>query len=148
MAELGERSKEVCYRIIGDGAEYSEAAALVKSAGLEDTVFLPGERENPYGYMKAADLLLIPSVSEAAPMVIGEAASLGTPILTTETSSAREMVLETGYGWVCENSTDGIRRGIEMLLSDPRLIRERKEYLRTLKPDNAAAIKSFSELVR
>lgn len=148
VAELGERGKEVCYRIIGDGAEYSEAAALVKSAGLEDTVFLLGERENPYGYMKAADLLLIPSVSEAAPMVIGEAASLGTPVLTTETSSAREMVLETGYGWVCENSTDGIRRGIEMLLSDPRLIRERKEHLRTLKPDNAAAIKSFSELVR
>ena len=29
VAELGERGKEVCYRIIGDGAEYSEAAALV-----------------------------------------------------------------------------------------------------------------------
>ena len=44
--------------------------------------------ENPYGYMRAADVLLIPSFSEAAPMVIHESALLGTPILTTETSSA------------------------------------------------------------
>ena len=47
--------------------------------------------DNPYGYIKAADLLLIPSYNEAAPLVIGEAAGLETPILSTETSSAKEM---------------------------------------------------------
>ena len=40
---------------------------------LSENVTLLGEKENPYGYIKAADLLLIPSYSEAATMVIGEA---------------------------------------------------------------------------
>ena len=97
--------------------------------------------------MQAADVLLIPSVSEAAPMVIGEAAGLGTPILTTETSSAREMVAETGYGWVCDNSVDGIRDGIAALLSNSDRLQSKKAFIRTAEFDNRNARRQFSELV-
>ena len=73
---------------------------------LENIVTMLGEKANPYPYIKKADMLLISSVSEAAPMVIGESAFLGTPILSTRTSSAKEMIEEKGYGWVCENSVE------------------------------------------
>lgn len=60
------------YYIIGDGTEFEQAKALIDELKLSENVTLLGEKENPYGYIKAADLLLIPSYSEAAPMVIGE----------------------------------------------------------------------------
>ena len=108
------------YYIVGDGIQRPLVEAAIAKYGLQDRVTLVGEMKNPYGYVKAADLLLIPSVSEAAPMVIGEAACLGTPVLTTETSSAREMVEATGYGWVVENSIEGIAQGLERFLQNPQ----------------------------
>lgn len=108
------------YYIVGDGIQRPQVEAAIAAHGLQAQVTLVGEMKNPYGYLKAADLLLIPSVSEAAPMVIGEAACLGTPVLTTETSSAKEMVEATGYGWVVENSIEGLTQGLEAFLQNPQ----------------------------
>ena len=41
-------------------------------------------------------------------MVIGECWALGVPIISTETSSAKEMVEDEKIGVVCDNSEDGI----------------------------------------
>ena len=60
-----------------------------------------GSQLNPYRYMKNAKLLLLPSYHEAAPMVFQEAIALEVPILTTDTTSAMEMVVNQGAGWVC-----------------------------------------------
>ena len=108
------------YYIVGDGIQRPQVEAAIAEHHLQEKVTLVGELANPYGYVQAADLLLIPSVSEAAPMVIGEAACLGTPVLTTETSSAKEMVEATGYGWVVENSIEGIVQGLEAFLQNPQ----------------------------
>ena len=97
VAALGAQRGGMCYYLIGDGPEYAEAQKAITELGLDGTVILLGAMENPYGYMRAADVLLIPSFSEAAPMVIHEAALLGTPILTTETSSAVEMVQDVDF---------------------------------------------------
>ena len=103
--------------------------------------------DNPYGYIRAADILLIPSLSEAAPLVIGEAAALGVPVLTTETTSAHEMVEQSGYGWVCENSEEGIRQGIEYLLDHSAIVREKKKFLLGLSLNNINAREQFMELI-
>lgn len=147
ISDLGEKADRLHYYLIGNGAEYAAAEKKILELGLTGTVSLLGELENPYGYMQAADVLLIPSVSEAAPMVIGEAACLGAPVLTTETSSAHEMVEQPGLGWVCQNTVEGIRNGIESLLSRPDVLKERREHIRTLVFDNACARKQFSELI-
>lgn len=147
IGALGEQKAQLQYAVIGNGVEFEKAQMLVRQLRLQDTVFLLGENANPYGQIAAADVLLIPSVSEAAPMVIGEAACLGTPILTTATSSAEEMVAETGYGWVCENSVEGIQSGIEMLLREPKRLQECAAALKTRKFDNQAAIKAFAGLL-
>ena len=48
------------YYIIGTGVEYPQATAMVKRLGLEASVTLLGEMPDPYGYLKAVDVLLIP----------------------------------------------------------------------------------------
>lgn len=147
IASMSERARNVRYYVIGGGAEYSAARTLVASSGLDGRVLLTGELDDPYGYMRAADVLLIPSFSEAAPMVIDEAASLGTPILTTRTSSADEMVTKRGLGWVCDNSEEGITAGIERLIGNAQLIDEKKAALRKMKFDNSAAVGEFEGII-
>lgn len=147
IADLGAEARKLHYYLIGNGAEYAAAVEKIRELKLTDVVSLLGELENPYGYMQAADVLLIPSVSEAAPMVIGEVACLGTPVLTTATSSAYEMVEQPGLGWVCKNTVEGIKNGVEVLLSRPDVLQEKRKHMRTLTFDNACARKQFSELI-
>lgn len=146
-ADVQRAGKRLRYFIIGNGVEYPKAAAMVKRLGLETSVTLLGEMLNPYGYLKAADVLLIPSFSEAAPMVIGEAASLGTPVLSTRTSSAEEMIVCSGYGWVCDNTQVGITEGLERLLANPEILKSHRESLEKMVFTNSEAITEFRHLI-
>ena len=146
-ADVQRAGKKLRYYIIGNGVEYPKAAAMVKRLGLETSVTLLGEMLNPYGYLKAADVLLIPSFSEAAPMVIGEAASLGTPVLSTRTSSAEEMIVCSGYGWVCDNTQVGITEGLERLLANPEILKSHRESLEKMEFTNSEAITEFRHLI-
>jgi len=147
LAMLEGKSFRYHYYIIGDGAQRSQLEKRISDLNLADKVTLLGAMGNPYGYIRACDFLLIPSVSEAAPMVIGEAARLGTPILTTRTSSAEEMVTGPGIGWVCDNSTQGLAEGLEMLLGSPESVKEKKEFLSGCKPENGEALEGFLRLL-
>ena len=147
VAGLVKQFPKVRYEIAGNGREFEEAKKMIKDLALEKNVRLLGELKNPYGGMKEADLLLIPSFAEAAPLVIGEAASLGTPVLSTKTSSSEEMIESTGYGWVCENSEEGIRNGLLAILKHPSLIREKKTELLNRKFTDRKAVQRFSDLM-
>lgn len=80
-------------------------------------------------------------------MVIHESALLGTPILTTETSSAVEMVKDTGFGWVCPNTQAGLTQGLRRLLDAPQMLRTQREVLGGVAFDVTAAKRKFSELI-
>lgn len=147
IANLGAKKDMLHYYVIGDGVQRKRIEQIIEEHGLAECVTLCGMLPNPYGYLKAADLLLIPSYSEAAPLVIGEAACLGTPILSTETSSAREMIEQPGYGWVCENSVEGMRDALHSLLCDDKTLHSVKIYLSERKIDNSTAISNFKQLL-
>lgn len=147
VARLDPAKTPYHYYVIGDGAERPGIEALIRKYHLEDTVTLLGEQTEPYGYMRAADLLLIPSVTEAAPLVIGEAACLGTPVLSTETSSAAEMIEATGFGWVCGNSVEAMACMLSELLNDPERLSKKRQDLQALNINNDNAVKQFEALI-
>ena len=147
VAALGERAQALRYTVVGDGAERETCRALIAQHGLADIVTLAPERPDPYAALRDSDVLLIPSLSEAAPLVIAEAAALGVPTLTTETSSARELVERTGFGWVCENSEAGVRQGLQFLLDHPEAVEAKRTALRAVRLDNRAAAQRFMELI-
>lgn len=104
--------KDICYYIIGEGPQKEEIAQLIRKYQLESRVILLGEQRDPYQYLIQADWLLVPSFHEAAPMVFDEAMLMGIKVITTNTTSAEEMI---GYehGIICENSTDGIAHALK-----------------------------------
>lgn len=147
IAGIGSLREKLHYYIVGDGVQKPLLLQIIKEEKLADTVTLCGMLENPYGYIKAADLLLIPSYSEAAPLVIGEAACLGTPILSTETSSAREMIEDSGFGWVCENREAAMGIALTALLAEPNRLQDAKSRLLHQKMDNDTALSQFIQSV-
>ncbi len=98
---------DIRYYIIGDGPLKYELINKIKEYGMEEQVFLLGEQRNPYTYMINADFLLVPSLHEAAPIVFDEANILGLTVISTNTTSAMEM-LEDVNGRICDNNIEGI----------------------------------------
>lgn len=146
IGRMGAAGEKLHYYIIGDGIQKPLLQQIIKEEKLEDRVTLCGMLKNPYGYIRAADLLLIPSYSEAAPLVIGEAACLGTPVLSTQTSSALEMIAEKDIGWVCPNSEDALLSALETLVTQPDQIAEKKEKLAKAIQNNEIATSQFAQI--
>lgn len=135
------------YYVVGDGPERSAVQEAIRVASLEGCISLMGEQTNPYPLVFACNLLLIPSYSEAAPLVVNEAACLGIPVLSTRTSSSHEMIEATGFGWVCDNTDDAIFEALCALLDDPRRIELRHDMLLGRNFDDKRAVERFEEVV-
>lgn len=113
---LVERRYKIRLYIIGDGPLKSQIKKTITKYGISKNVILLGMKLNPYTFMKKMDLLLLASFHEAAPMVFNESKVLSLPILTTNTSSALEMVSRNYIGWVCENNEDAILNSLENIM--------------------------------
>ena len=117
LERLNTEGLKIKWHVVGDGANYERLMAECAERGLEKAVTLYGNQENPYKYIKNADLLIAPSYHEAAPMVYLEAACLGVPVLTTLTTSSVELVENAGIGIVCENSDSAIENTLRDIVS-------------------------------
>ncbi len=137
--------QKAALHLVGGGPMEQKLKALVQARQLEDWVNFYGEQANPYRFLPHADLLLLTSIHEAAPMVIQEAMCLGVPVLTTKTVSSREMVGECG--WICENSDQAVAAALAALLEHPASILEKKEKLRRCAWDNRMATVQFLRLI-
>ena len=133
--------------ILGSGTMEEELKAMVSQKGLQEHVIFCGEQANPYRYMKNADLFLLTSYHEAAPMVIDEAYILGVPTLATRTNSSDEMITARNCGWVCENDQQALNAILLQVLKDPAGLRELKRTLRSIEPSNALAMGQFAKMI-
>lgn len=146
-AYAAEKSIPIVLHIVGDGKKMPELKQTASLLKLQEHAVFYGEQKNPYRFMVNADLLLITSYHEAAPMVIDEAYALGIPVLTVETTSSREMVTERAGGWVCANSQRGINEALIEVLKQPEILRKTKDDLAKKQSNNTEAAGQFKELI-
>lgn len=131
------------WRIAGDGPDKAEILRITDEYGLKQNIVLLGNLKNPYPHFKSADALLVPSYNEAAPMVFSEARIFGTPIITTNTLSAEEMVTKTNAGIVCENNDAALSDCVEKFIRNFTPSGEKH----TAEIDNQTALSEFDALV-
>jgi glycosyltransferase involved in cell wall biosynthesis len=73
--------------------------------------------------MQKHDVLVFPSLFEGFGLVITEAMSQGTPVITTERTAGPDLIRDGENGWLTEaGSTESLMIAIERLISKPQLI--------------------------
>lgn len=138
---------DMTLHLVGDGKEREALQTLARELGIRDRVRFYGEQINPYRYMAGAELLLITSHHEAAPMVIEEAACLEIPVLTVKTTSSHEMVTQQRCGWVCENSQEALNQALAEILSEPEALSALGMTLRGENRNNERALEQFARAI-
>ncbi len=125
MKLLKERGIRARWYILGEGDRRAELEALIKRLELTEDFFLPGAVENPYAYMRQADIYVHATRFEGKSIAIQEAQLLGCPILVSDCSGNREQVEHEVDGLLCELTPEAICEGIMKLLASTE---KRKSY--------------------
>jgi len=85
--------------VLGEGDERASLEQLAKSLNLSNDVDFLGFVDNPYAYMKRADLLVLTSAWEGFGNVLVESMAVGTPVISTNCESGPREILNDGeYG--------------------------------------------------
>ena len=133
--------------ILGDGPERPMLEQYVAENRLQDTVSMPGFMENPYPFMREADLLVCSSIFEGYSTFMTEGVILGKPIVTTDVSGMRELLGDSEYGLIVENDDECFTNGLRKMLADAAI---RAEYAAKAaergKAFSAAALTKNTEL--
>jgi glycosyltransferase involved in cell wall biosynthesis len=112
----------LCYGPVTPGEEvYARSCRrLHQQLGLGDRFTFMGPTSDPHGVMRAADVVLMTSISEGLPISILEAMGQGRPVVSTGVGGVPEVV--RGCGAVCPPGDDhGLAMAAVLLLRDPAL---------------------------
>ncbi len=109
--------------IVG-GGDSAPLQQLIDDSQLTNEVLLLGHQSNPYPYMRMADWIVCPSFLEGLSTVVLEGIMLKKAILATDCPGMKELLGDDKYGWVCDNTEQGLKEAVEQILLTPSLKQE------------------------
>lgn len=145
VKKLHDEGFKFVLNIVGDGVLRDQINDYLTSNSMNEYVVMHGSKSNPFPYMKYADLFVLVSYYEAAPMVYNEAQLIGTPIFTSRIISADEMVGDLGF--VCDNNEQDIYDKLKFVLQNPQLIQQKRDELKAFDYNNDAIIKKLLDYI-
>ena len=145
-----EEKPDAEFWFVGGGSEKEKVEQFVKENHLEEWIKVFGQQNNPYPYIKNADLYFCGSLREGFSTACQEAALLGLPVVSVCVDGAQELIEEAECGKVIENSSAAITAELRKLLSDDELISAWKQTADKNKSRfyKAARIKKADEVLR
>lgn len=120
-AKLKAEGVPFCLQILGEGGKRQELESAITAYDLGSQIQLLGFQENPYPYLQAADVVVCSSRYEGFSTMVTEALILGKCVVTTECAGMDELLGDSEFGLITENSTQGIYEGLKKVLDDPAL---------------------------
>lgn len=111
--------------ILGIGEEKEKYEKYLKDNGLTASFTFLGFRDNPYKYVKNADLYVCSSRREGFSTAVTEALIVGTPVVSTNCSGACELLGQNNeYGIVTENDEASLYEGIKRMITTPGMLED------------------------
>ena len=109
--------------ILGDGVERLRLQKQIESLKMTGFIHLLGYKENTAFYIKKADFLVLTSEYEGFPMVILEALSIGTPVISFDCETGpNEMIVNEFNGLLVENQNfNALKEGMNTMINDEKL---------------------------
>lgn len=116
--------------LVGEGEQRTALEKQIESLNLKDKVFLTGFQNNPYPYIKNADVFVCSSLTEGYSTVVTEALILECPVITTDCSGMKELLLDGKCGIITENNKEALYKGIKRFLESPHIQQQLKQNIR------------------
>jgi len=127
--------------ILGEGERRNELQKLAKDLAVEEEVDMPGFVDNPFAYMRSADVYALSSNWEGLPSVLIEALAVGCNIVATDCLSGPREILDDGqYGRLVPVDNEvALADAIRDALNDTDIDRSsRRERARAFSPSAVA----------
>lgn len=107
--------------ILGEGEKRAELETYISRNQMSDSVQLLGFHDNPYPFMQEADFLVCSSLYEGFSTFVSEGVILGKPIVTTDCTGMRELLGDSQYGLITENTEHALFQGMRNMIENPEL---------------------------
>lgn len=112
--------------ILGEGKERKKLEQYIKDNNIEKNTFLLGFKENPYPYIKEADIFISSSRYEGYSLVVAEALCLEKPVIATKCTGPVELLDNGKYGLLAEvENVESLKENMKKLILSEDL---RKKY--------------------
>ena len=108
------------YLVVGDGPHREALLEEARKAGVEKQVIFAGMRKDVSRMLAAADIFVLPTLTEALPTVLAEAMAARLPIVATSVGGIPEMIVNRLNGLLVEpEDLNGLARASNHLLTYP-----------------------------
>ena len=124
MKRLKDAGKNVRWYVLGEGDQRKKLQEQIDALGLTEDFILYGAVNNPYPFMKQADIYVHASRFEGKSIAIQEAQILGKPMVVSDCSGNREQVCHGRDGLMCGLTPESLAKNIMLLLEDEVLRRK------------------------
>lgn len=129
------RHKDCMMLILGEGNRKENLQELTKQLGLDKKVLFLGPKlqEEVAFYMSAADMLVLPSLSEGLPNVVLEAMASAVPVIATEVCGTPEVITHNKTGLLVKpKSKEDLAKQMNFLLGSNKTASIVKEAKNTV----------------
>lgn len=133
--------------ILGEGEERAALESMIKELEIT-SVRLLGFQENPYSFVRKADLFVCSSFSEGYSTAVTEAVALGVPVITTDCAGMDEILDRGGRGFIVENSEESLLNGLVRVFENREQYDDLREKIQAKSKllSNHNAMKEYSGL--
>lgn len=135
------------WSVIGEGNERKKLEYLIEKNHLQKHFFLLGMKENPYPFIKAADIYVQPSRFEGKSIAVDEAKILHKPIVVTNFSTVSDQITNNKTGLIVNMDSESIAKGIQILIEDSDLRRKLTKNLSKEKLGTESEIEKLYHLI-
>lgn len=129
VCHLRHEGYHISLALVGAG-EIDLVKAAVKEYHAGSFVKVIEGKNNPFPYIRQADLLVCASYTEGYNLTVAEALILDTPVLSTDCTGPNEVLDHGRFGMLVENSENGLYLGLKYLYQEPPLVEYYKKQAR------------------
>lgn len=108
--------------LVGEGPERASVVSALQANGCGDRVIVAGTVTSPERWLRASDVLLLPSRQESFGLAALEAMSSGLTVVASDTGGLRELIEPESSGLLCRpGDVDGFVTAVIGVLDDEQL---------------------------
>ncbi len=135
------------FYLVGDGPDLQTSIQLSIDLEISRYCHFEGRKENPYPYYRNADVFVLSSDYEGAPIVVDEALICGTPVISTDFESIFEQVEDGDNGIIVDKTPEALGKAMILVMSNVELLKRINNNAKKYISSNQKSVTTFLQLI-